>query len=198
MKMKSLFKLVPAIVLASPLMADEVDESGVTAFEDGTPAVAAEVNANFQALIDAINDNATRITALESSAGSGDSEGFDGNYIITGVGMSSDCSGDTGSSMALTLYGIHGSATASDGTLSFTLTEEGMDPILRDDGVGNFEVVSRARNESDSGTLTYSASGVFEGIDGGGFSADGSTFNLMNVDEQGCPGDVTFIVGTRS
>jgi hypothetical protein len=54
-----------AAMFANTVGASDVDESGVTTFTTGTPAVALEVNNNFSALVTAINDNATRIAALE-------------------------------------------------------------------------------------------------------------------------------------
>ena len=57
-----------------------VDSANVTVFEDGAPAQAASMNANFQALVDAINASAAtiaaheeRIAALESNGTSGGS-----------------------------------------------------------------------------------------------------------------------------
>ncbi len=167
----------------------------MTTFEDGSPAVADEVNANFQALINAINDNATRLAALESSQ-SNENQGFSGNYTLTGIGMATDCQGTTGNSIAITLMGLYGSGVAADGQFSFTLTEKSMDPILRDDGVGNFEVEARGSEESEDSILTFNSAGVFDGIDAGAFSEDGSTFTLTNS-TQGCPGDVTYIHGVR-
>ncbi len=66
MRLKLLL-VAPLFFFISHASADEVDGSSVTTFEDGTPAVAQEVNANFQALIDAINDNAARLASLEAS-----------------------------------------------------------------------------------------------------------------------------------
>lgn len=43
--------------------------SGLTTFTNGTTANADEVNANFQAVAAAVNDNDTRITALEGAGG---------------------------------------------------------------------------------------------------------------------------------
>ena len=56
-----------AAVMSATAMASEV--TGYTAPESGQAATAAGVNANFQALIAAINDNNERITALEDAAG---------------------------------------------------------------------------------------------------------------------------------
>lgn len=191
MKVKNVFAVLVSASLALPALA-QVSDSDITAFEDGTPAVAGEVNANFQALADAINSLADRVGSLESS--SNNSQGLTGSYVMTGVGYSMDCSDNA---IAVSMYGITGTATAAAGELSFSLTETGMDPILRDDGLGTFEVVARGRSQSDSGTLTFDSNGVFSGIDAGAFTADGSVFTLTNSTAD-CSGDVTHIVGIRN
>ena len=56
-----------AAVMSATAMASEV--TGYTAPQSGQAATAAGVNANFQALISAINDNNERIAALEDAAG---------------------------------------------------------------------------------------------------------------------------------
>ena len=56
-----------AAVLSANAIAGEV--TGYTAPQSGQAATAAGVDANFQALITAINDNAQRIDALEAAAG---------------------------------------------------------------------------------------------------------------------------------
>lgn len=85
MKLKY-FLFVPALCFATGLCADEVNDSSVTTFEDGTPALADEVNANFQALIAAINDNAVRLAALE--AGSQSSNSVSGStYQLNAIGI---------------------------------------------------------------------------------------------------------------
>lgn len=192
MKSVNFFAAIFSMALALPAIA-QVSESALTTFEDGTPAVAGEVNGNFQALADAINSLADRVATLESSSGNG--QGFSGSYILTGVGMSMDCS--SGNAIAITLYGISGSGTAANGELSFSLTETGMDPVLRHDADGNFEIDQRSRSLSDSGTLSFDSNGVFSGIDAGAFSADGSSFVLTNSTAD-CSGDVTHIVGVRN
>ena len=45
-----------------------VEQASVTTFQPGTPALASEINGNFQALIDAIDDNAARIEDLEQGS----------------------------------------------------------------------------------------------------------------------------------
>lgn len=56
-----------------------------TTFTSGTSAVASEVNANFQALIDAINDNNDRIAALEAAATTTDVSGK--TYLFRDLGI---------------------------------------------------------------------------------------------------------------
>ncbi len=68
--MKKLLMMgLTAAVLSTSAMASEV--TGYTASVTGQPATASGVNANFQALIDAINDNNARIASLESFSVSG-------------------------------------------------------------------------------------------------------------------------------
>lgn len=67
MKTKIVIAVI-AILFSLGIQADEVDQSRVTTFAAGTPAVAAEVNENIQALISSIDDNAGRITGLEVTA----------------------------------------------------------------------------------------------------------------------------------
>jgi hypothetical protein len=66
-----------------------VNNSNVSTFTAGQPAVAADVNSTFQALIAAINDNATRIAALEVAAPSIDVAGktFSLRSIISEVAV---------------------------------------------------------------------------------------------------------------
>ena len=64
MKFTPLAIAITAVFITS-VNAHEVDDSVVTTFSAGTPAVATEVNTNFAELISAINDNAVRIAAFE-------------------------------------------------------------------------------------------------------------------------------------
>ncbi len=50
--------------------ADPVNPANVTTFQSGTPALAAEVNSTLQALITAIDDNSSRIAAIEADQAS--------------------------------------------------------------------------------------------------------------------------------
>ena len=68
--MYPLKKIITVFVVSgaslATIQADEVNPGSITTFEAGTPAVADEMNANFAALISAINDNAQRMAALET------------------------------------------------------------------------------------------------------------------------------------
>jgi len=67
--MKKVFALATALTLSSSLLiAGTVNSENVTTFTAGSPARAADVNSTIQALVSAINDNASRIAALEDSA----------------------------------------------------------------------------------------------------------------------------------
>lgn len=59
--------LLPLLGIA-PVLAQGVDPAAVITFESGTPARAADINANFQVLINAINENAARLANLETSS----------------------------------------------------------------------------------------------------------------------------------
>ena len=58
------------LVLAIPLAvaASSIDDLNLHVFTDGTPAVAGEVNANFDTVQAAVNDNDARIGAAQSTA----------------------------------------------------------------------------------------------------------------------------------
>jgi hypothetical protein len=62
---KTLLTMFVSAIAVAASQADEVNPGSVTTFEAGTPALAEEMNANFAALISAINDNAQRTAALE-------------------------------------------------------------------------------------------------------------------------------------
>lgn len=78
--MKRLLIFIVSITFASPGIADEVDIPN--SFTAGTRAVAAEVNANFDAVEVAVDDNAQRIATLESALSqSGVAVRVDGAYV---------------------------------------------------------------------------------------------------------------------
>ena len=191
MKYKSL--IAGLMTIAALPVAAQVEQGSITSFTDGTPAVAGEVNANFQALLDGINSLADRVASLESSSGSSGEIG--GSYTISGVGVTTDACST--SAIALTFSGIAGTATASNGVLTLNLSEERIDPILRDDGQGTFEVENRTDILVETSEVSYGSNGVISGIDSGAFSADGSVFTLSNSN-LGCESNITFITGVRN
>jgi len=65
--MKKLSMPALAVLIITAAHADEVDVPNQ--FQSGTPAVAAEVNANFAAIESAVDDNAQRVTSLEGGLG---------------------------------------------------------------------------------------------------------------------------------
>lgn len=84
MKKRCLTVILSGLISAGAF-ADTVNEANVTTFQAGTPAVAAEVNTTIQALITAINDNASRITALEEETPSNSAIGK--TYTLKQIGM---------------------------------------------------------------------------------------------------------------
>lgn len=60
-----------ACLAAGPALADEVDTGQITNFVPNTTAKASEMNMTINALITAINDNASRIAVLESTVSPG-------------------------------------------------------------------------------------------------------------------------------
>ena len=80
--------LLVLIFITINLYADDVQNSELTEFVDGTPAVASEVNDNYQVLKDAINDNDSRLDAIEST-------GADITGVTAGTGLSGGGSSGT-------------------------------------------------------------------------------------------------------
>lgn len=69
--MKTLVLLLTSFFCALTVHAGEVNQANVATFNAGETASAEDVNGNFAALIAAINDNASRIAALEADGGTG-------------------------------------------------------------------------------------------------------------------------------
>jgi len=86
-KTLAVFFSLTAILHTGFVNADEVDAANVTDFSNGSPADADEVNANFQALITAINDNASRLAALESSSASSDNSVAGKTFKLNQIGI---------------------------------------------------------------------------------------------------------------
>ncbi len=114
-----------AAVMSATAMASEV--TGYTAPQSGQAATAAGVDANFQALITAINDNNSRITALEAASG----EVADLNDIVSDASYKLYFSGgiielDGGGGANLERFGGTADLTFnSDGSLNETFSEQG-------------------------------------------------------------------------
>jgi hypothetical protein len=157
-------KLLPALFLASamsaPVLAGEVDAAAVNTFEAGTPAVAAEVNDNFAALISAINDNATRITALEDAV----PDSITGTWSVVGLEM--EMAGNTGenSYSELILLGSSGSFEFNaSGTFNGTINDNQVKlSELRSEleGISSLEPSTSTPTETLSGTWTENARNV--------------------------------------
>jgi len=131
MKIRIFIALVVSACSFSLSYADKVDSSSVTTFQDGTPAVAGEVNGNFQALIDAINDNAARLAALEAaSSGSNSVSGH--TFELRQIGVMNRARPDEGNSFATTanLAQSYTVAFNSDGSLTLTGVENEGELVL--------------------------------------------------------------------
>lgn len=117
-----------AATFLSASLLSQVNESQVVQFEAGTPAKAAEVNQNFQALVDAINANATAIAAIVSGAGTTLEESLGGStYQFVGLG--------TGTGATSTNLGDHplNVVAGLNATLTLTRTVVENDPGPEDD-----------------------------------------------------------------
>lgn len=120
-----LFQLAIATLMISGFgsaAADSVNPANVTTFQSGSPALASEVNSTIQALITAIDDNATRIAALEADAASLVPPSVEGSTycmfsLSTGVGAGDDQDPDPAIQNGLWMGAASG---ASTNTLTFT------------------------------------------------------------------------------
>lgn len=199
--MKAKMYFFAALFLTGSVFADEVDQSSVTSFTDGTPAVANEVNANFQALIDAINDNAAAIAALQENS-SAESNSVSGatfrlnqiGNILTGGAGGNDVSVVTGMIQTYTIE------FNSDGSLGFSGTEFEVDLEAQS---GNLSINANGDPVSESGTWSQSGSSVSTSL-GVTFtvSADGNVILLneftTDTDSSGDRVDTSFLVGVRT
>jgi hypothetical protein len=158
-----------AAVMSATAMASEV--TGYTAPQSGQAATAAGVDANFQALISAINDNNDRIAALEDAAGTGGSledkiSGATFNIVYLGsiIGTYQDQS----SSNYGYLEGFAGSSLLTletDGTITEVwqeaLREIGLERVsdcveVTDEFGGSYSECSHAVYDEESGPETNS------------------------------------------
>ena len=221
--MKNILAIATALTLSSSLLvAGTVNNENVTTFTAGSPARAADVNSTIQALVSAINDNASRIAALEDSAP--DSSVAGNSYQLRSIN-SMVAVGDTESYSSA---GPNNFANISNGTLSATLTFDstGSNGTLTIDA-GNDESYevnvpsNKLENFTDdvgeNSTFTYTQTGntvsaIFD-EDGGSFtleflvSADGSLLVTATSDvgsttfNDGSNGEEAFVelvIGVRS
>lgn len=178
-------KLLPALFLASavsaPALAGEVDAAALNTFEAGTPAVAAEVNDNFTALISAINDNAARIAALEDAV----PDSIAGNWSMVGLNLELAADSGTATDFSatysdITLDGEFGSFTFDPaGTFTGTLNatqvrlaarifcQDNSAQSIPDECVNEFEPETANTSESISGTWTEDGNSVTLALDSG-------------------------------
>ncbi|MGB1464947.1 MAG: hypothetical protein ACPG8O_01190 [Alcanivorax nanhaiticus] len=201
-----------AAVLSANAMAAEV--TGYTAPQSGQAATAAGVDANFQALITAINDNNTRIAALEAASG----EVASLNDIVSGATYKLYFSGgiielDDGGGANMERFG--GTADLifnNDGSLNETFSEQGRF-ISLDANSCDFEGQNCSHyvdtwNDNETGGGSWSITGQTLNIiwsDGGSeafsLSSDGKVITAGggNLDEgDGTSGLETFLaVGVR-
>lgn len=201
-----------AVALSANAMAAEV--TGYTAPQSGQAATAAGVDANFQALITAINDNNTRIAALEAASG----EVASLNDIVSGATYKLYFSGgiielDDGGGANLERFGGSTDLTFnSDGSLSETFSESGRF-ISLDANTCDFEGLNCSHyvdtwSDNETGGGSWSVTGQTLNViwgDGGSeafsLSSDGKVITAGggNLDEgDGTSGLETFVaVGVR-
>ena len=201
-----------AVALSANAMAAEV--TGYTAPQSGQAATAAGVDANFQALITAINDNNTRIAALEAASG----EVASLNDIVSGATYKLYFSGgiielDDGGGANLERFGGTTDLTFnSDGSLSETFSESGRF-ISLDANTCDFEGLNCSHyvdtwSDNETGGGSWSVTGQTLNViwgDGGSeafsLSSDGKVITAGggNLDEgDGTSGLETFVaVGVR-
>lgn len=194
-------KLLPALFLASavsaPALAGEVDATAVNTFEAGTPAVAAEVNDNFAALISAINDNASRIAALEDAI----PDSIAGSWSM--VGLNLDLAADSGTAgladaySEITLDGEFGSFSFDPaGTFTGTLNasrarlaaeitcDQDPDPAIPDECVNAFQPETENPSESISGTWTEDGNSVTLDLGGESVTLHKGSDDLLILSER--------------
>lgn len=111
--------------MATPAFGESlISGTDTTEFTGGTAALADEVNANFQALIDAINDNDARISALEDTIGDGS---IAGTYSFIELAVELAANSGTGLDQGyseISIFNSSGSFTLDQGgTFSGTINE---------------------------------------------------------------------------
>jgi hypothetical protein len=195
--MKKVIALTAALTLsASAVIAGEVNNGNVTTFQSGQPAVAADVNSTFAALITAINDNATRIATLEEATPDNSVAGK--TYAIRSINSQVAAGGEN-----YTPSGPNGFVNVSNGTLSATLTFDSAGlsgTFVNDDGSDQeFEVnvpTNKIENFTDdlgdSGPITFEQVGSNLAVT---FDEGGGEFFTINFLVSG---DGSLLVATTS
>ena len=151
------------VALAAPAVFADI--SVPNTFSPGAPARAADVNANFTALVNAINALGTRVSKLEGQITQAD---LAGTYSIQRY--QSELSGDPGSHVAVYVAG--GTATlAADGTGTFVApAETGTSLNVQARTVGPFSGAGPASNNftwSYSGGVITAFNGTMAVVAGG-------------------------------
>lgn len=118
--MKKIVLTTMCLAAIEATIAAEVDEGNVTNFQSGQPALASEVNGTFAALISAINDNATRIAAIEDASNNNSLDGKTFSFSSTEVGVASSNDGTFGFARSdiCSFSGTIAFSTASTGTIT--------------------------------------------------------------------------------
>lgn len=199
--MRAKIYLFAALFMTGSVFADEVDQSSVTSFTDGTPAVANEVNANFQALIDAINDNAAAIATLEANSSSDNNSVSGATFRLNQIGnILTGGSGGNDVSVVTAMIQTYTVDFNSDGSLGFSGSEFEVDLEAQS---GNLIINANGDPVSEPGTWTQSGSSVSTSL-GVTFtvSADGNVILLneftTDTDSSGDRADTSFLVGVRT
>jgi hypothetical protein len=218
MKLTPLAIAITAIFINS-VNANEVEESGVTTFTTGTPAIAAEVNDNFGALITAINDNATRISALENSnrpiTSAADLNGtlYCIHDLVVDVGAADlEHSGDPDYIQGWRSAGV-GTTSAgqvlfssnTQGTFTITASDyyEQSHPLSENPGEENGVEIFSFTYSTPLLTLTFTEDGETDSYTGT-LSADGNMFFITNSetdsshDDTGTFGSGSLTIGVRA
>lgn len=199
MRIRHFLSTAAMVALAAPAQASDV--GATTTFQNDTPALASEVNANFQAIITAVNDNNARIAALESAgSASPDVAGHTYRFVELEVGHIYIPGSQVHESFFTTNTG-----TIAFGVSSVTVSGSAFGADLTVDGFTG-EVGVSSLSESGNGSGTYTQSGNSVSFDDGEdiivfhVSNDGSTLIAQKIDSatgETEEGDVNVIVGVR-